>query len=109
MITLKQQEQTESQIVTNCAEYLRRSGWFVTVHAQDRSVRRQQAGWPDISAFRHGTTLLVECKTRTGKLRDAQERFHDQILPHIGPYLWYILARDVWVLEMVTAEVARRE
>ena len=107
MTTLKAEQRTESAIVADCAEYLRRGRWFVTVHAQDRSVRRQNAGWVDISAFRYGVTLLVECKTRTGRRREAQERFYDSLDPHLGPCLWYVLARDVEALVSVTAEIAR--
>ena len=107
MITLKRQEQTESEIVHNCVEYLRRGGWLVKVFAQDKPTRRQSAGWVDIAAFKHGSTLLVECKTRTGRRRKAQRQFFDELQPHIGPYLWYALARNVEALELATALIER--
>ena len=95
MTTLKQQEQSESTITANCAEYLRRGGWFVTVHAQDRAVRRQSAGWVDITAFKHGVTLLVEVKTSVGRLRPAQREFKAEVAPHLWSTLRYVVARDL--------------
>ena len=86
---------TESTIVAQQVEYLRRAGWFVVVFAQDRAVRRQLAGWPDHVSFKYDTTLLVEAKTRTGRVRDSQERLKDNLLPHTGPHLWYVLARSL--------------
>ncbi len=101
--------QTESQIVANCTEYLRRSGWMVKVFAQDKPTRRQSAGWVDLAAFKHGVTLLVECKARTGKRREAQTKFYDDLHEHLGRCLRYSLARDVETLEIVTEliEVSR--
>jgi len=105
--TLKQQEQTESQIARNQRELLRAAGWMVRSFSQDIRTRRALAGFPDTVAFKHGVTLLVESKTRTGRLRDKQQQFYDDIAPHLGPCLWYVLARDVEALEVVLAEIVR--
>lgn len=93
--TLKQQEQTESQISDRIAEYLDVSGWFYTRRAQDIKTRRQLAGEPDIDAHRHDVTLLIEVKTATGKRRPSQVRYYERIKPHLGPHLLYVVARDV--------------
>lgn len=86
---------SESAIVALQAEYLRAAGWFVVVFAQDKPTRRQYAGWPDIAGFKWDITLLVQSKTRRGRVRVSQERLFDNLLPHTGPHLWYVLARSL--------------
>ena len=86
---------TESTIVAQQVEYLRRAGWFVVVFAQDRAVRRQSAGWPDHVSFKYDITLLVEAKTRMGRVRDSQKRFNGQLAPHVGTHLWHVVARSL--------------
>lgn len=91
----------ESAIVALLSGYLRGAGWVVIVFAQDRAVRRQSAGWVDIAAFKHDVTLLIECKTRTGRVRDSQERLFDNLLQHTGPHLWHVLVRSLEALGQV--------
>jgi Holliday junction resolvase len=64
-----------------------------------RMIRLGSPGLPDIFAVRHGRFYAIELKTKTGKLRPAQEAFK---------YLWlkedgcdHILARSE--LEMLEA------
>ncbi len=59
---------TQRQIV----ELLRRAGWQVRVISQPTAARAQLVGLPDLIAFKHGVTLLVEVKSEKGKLRPAQ-------------------------------------
>ena len=95
----------ESAIVVLLSEYLRAAGWFVMVFAQDRPMRRQAAGWIDIAAFKHDVTLLIECKTRTGRVRDSQKRLSDNLLQHTGPHLWHVLARSLEALVEVVGMI----
>ena len=98
-------ELPEAAISAQIAEYLTRAGWEVVVFAQDRAVRRQMSGWVDIAAFKFDATLLIECKTRTGRVRASQERLFTRLMPHTGPHLWHVLARDLETLVEVVGMV----
>ena len=63
--------------------------------SQPRVVSGDLVGVPDVIAFRHGHTLLVECKRPGGKLRESQRRFIDEIEPHLYPTLSHVIANDV--------------
>jgi len=89
----------EAPLAQRCADALRDAGWAVTVFAARRSVPKQMKGWPDIVAFRRDVTLLIECKSRTGTLREGQEIFKDGVWPETGPHLHYIELRDLRQLE----------
>ena len=82
---------TQRQIV----ELLRRSGWQVCVISQPTAARAQLVGLPDLIAFKHGATLLVEVKSEKGKLKSAQSEFRARVEGHTGPHLRYCLARSV--------------
>ncbi len=98
-------ELPESAINTQIAEYLTHAGWEVIVFAQDRAVRRQMSGWVDIAAFKDDVTLLVECKTRKGRVRASQDRLFTRLMPHTGTHLWHVLARDLDTLVEVVGMV----
>jgi hypothetical protein len=51
------------------------------------------AGFPDVIAFCKDTTILVECKSATGELRPAQEKFYDRLSSHLRPHIRYTVAR----------------
>ena len=82
---------TQRQIV----ELLRRAGWQVRVISQPTAARAQLVGLPDLIAFKHGATLLVEVKSEKGKLRSAQSEFRARMTEQAGENLRYVLARDV--------------
>lgn len=90
----------EAPLVQRCVDALREAGWQVTVFAAPRSVPPQMKGWPDIVAFRRDVTLLIECKSRTGSLRECQEDFQAAVWPETGPHLHYIELRDLRQLEV---------
>ena len=94
-LTLAQQARTESEIQAEIVEYLEAAGWYVRVFSQDVKTRRQVAGWLDVVGFRRGITLLIQCKTTTGRLRDKQIEFAEAIAPHLWSTLLYVVARDV--------------
>ena len=83
----------ESTIQAQIVAYLRAAGWYVRTFSQDRAVRRQMAGFPDVVAFRFGTTLLVEVKAPGGKRRQAQREFAVDLMPHLADTLRYVVAR----------------
>lgn len=61
-----------SQIIGDC----KRRGWL-WVHARMDKASHLTIGAPDFLIFADGGRLLmVECKTRTGKLRPEQQAFH---------------------------------
>ncbi len=57
-----------------------------------RAVRTGMRGSADIIAFFKNKVLLIECKTKKGKLSPAQERFKEEIEKLGHPYL---VIRDV--------------
>ena len=93
----------EWQILAGTAASLRGTGWFVTVTAQDKSTRRQLSGLPDLIAAKDDCVLFVECKTKSGKLNDAQKHWRNCISLHQGPHLRHIVVRhpamiDEWLV-----------
>lgn len=91
---------TESEVQAAVVEKLRAAGWLVRVLSQDKSVRRQAAGLPDVLAFHGNCTLLIECKGPGGKLRESQQRFEASIRPHEGPNLRYVVIYDAMQIEL---------
>lgn len=89
----------EWQILAGTAASLRATGWFVTVTAQDKSTRRQLSGLPDMIAAKHDHVLLVECKTKSGKLRKSQQMFAAFIAEHTGKHLQYVVIRHPAMIE----------
>ena len=63
--------------------------------SQPRMVTGDLIGIPDVIAFKHGRTLLIECKRPGGRLRKSQKRFIEEIEEHIDFSLNYIIANDV--------------
>ncbi len=55
----------------------------------------QMRGFPDVIAFKHGVTLLMEIKSQKGKLRPEQQEFADKISAHTAPTLIYLVARSL--------------
>lgn len=84
----------ESAIQAAVVKKLRDAGWFVKVTSQDKAVRRQSAGLPDVLAWRGNHSLLIECKTPGGKLRCSQIEFRININPHEGLNLRYLIISD---------------
>ena len=94
---------SESDIQRQIVEALRVAGWEVMVTSQDRAMRWQSRGLVDVMAWMRDHTLLIECKTRTGKLNDAQKLFKSRLAPHEGPHLRRITVRhpamvDEWLV-----------
>lgn len=84
---------TEGDIVRTCLQYLslrsipawrqNTGGAYLAGRGgRQRFVRFGPPGMPDIQGVLPpaGRALFVECKTRTGKLRSAQEAFHARAL-----------------------------
>ena len=86
---------TERVIQHQIVTLLRAAGWQVCVISQPTAARAQLVGLPDLIAFKHGATLLVEVKSVRGKLRPAQSVFRARVEGHTGPNLRYCLARNV--------------
>lgn len=86
---------TERELRQGIVTLLRTCGWCVMPTSQPGMTKGGQSGLPDILAFRHDTTLLIECKTPTGTLRPSQAAFRDTIISHVGPHLHYIVASSV--------------
>jgi len=83
----------ESAIQAEIVKRLRAAGWYVIVTSQDRRTRKQLADIPDLICFRCGMTLLVECKTPMGQMRQGQVDFQCDMLPHLGRSLAYRVMR----------------
>lgn len=90
-MNMSEERELQHQIVA----LLRAAGWYVRVFSAHRSAPRQIAGWVDVVAFRHGVTLLIECKSRSGRLRDDQLAFAESIAPHLCDTLRYVVARSL--------------
>ena len=86
---------SESEIKKPIKELLRRCGWVVFDTADSRVTRRQLASLPDLIAFRHDCTLLIEAKSATGRPRPGQIEFGCRIAPHLGQHLHYCVAKSL--------------
>ena len=73
--------------------YLRKFGWHAINTSGAWRAARGMAGFPDIIAFKTGSTILIECKSATGELRPAQEKFKKRLMPCLGYYLSYYIAK----------------
>ncbi len=68
-LPMKKLEKGEREIQHAIVDYLRHAGWYVRVLSAAREMPAQFSGLPDVVAFRHGHTLLVEVKGSRGRLR----------------------------------------
>lgn len=89
-------EQTESDVQSAVVELLRKAGYMVIrlnsggFHNGKRFVRfyhvfgaeSPSEGVTDLLAFKGSEALLLEAKTRRGKLSEAQEQFRDYAAQH---------------------------
>ena len=96
---------SERNIQDAVVAWLRWHGWMVRELSQPRMVSGSIVGMPDVIAFRHGHTLLIECKSKQGKLRASQHVFRAEIVTHEAPTLRYVVMNDVdafarWLQEM---------
>lgn len=85
------ERETQRQIV----DLLRGAGWLVFVTSQPAMARLQLSGLPDLVAFKHGVTLLIEVKSDSGKLRPSQAEFFSRLSEHLGPCLRHLVARRI--------------
>lgn len=83
---------TERCTQRQIADALRQMGWYVRVLLASRALPAQTAGLPDIITFRRVITLLIECKSSAGVLRDTQIAFAQDIAPHLTHTLRYVVA-----------------
>jgi len=96
---------SERNIQNAIIDRLRWHGWMVRELSQPRVVSGSMIGMPDVIAFRHGHTLLIECKSKKGKLRASQHIFKAEILTHEASTLRYVVMNDVdafarWLQQM---------
>lgn len=86
---------SERDIQNAVIDLLRYRGWMVRELSQPRIVSGNLVGVPDVIAFRHGHTLLIECKRPGGKMRYSQCVFRDEIEPHLDATLRHMLVNDI--------------
>lgn len=91
----RRQPISERSIQSAIVDRLRWHGWVVRELSQPRAVFGELIGVPDVIAWKMGHTLLIECKSKRGKLRESQIAFFDEIEPHIATTLQYAMANDV--------------
>lgn len=98
---------TESEIQAAIVDYLTATGWYARIFSQDKSFRRQLAGWVDVWAVRRGVSLVVQVKAPGGRLSEAQCEFARAIAPHIATTCRYVEADCLEdVVEMVGDRVS---
>lgn len=88
-------DQSEAEIQREVVKRLRAAGWVVKVFSTPTRKYKQEKGWIDFIAFRHGHTLAVEMKTPDGDLEPSQVEFRADVTPHLGPHLVYRVVRYV--------------
>jgi len=86
---------SERDVQNSIIDFLRRTGWMVREISQRHAVHGDLVGVPDIVAWKHGVTLLIECKRPGGKMRASQVSFSDEISSHLAPTLRYTVASDI--------------
>jgi hypothetical protein len=64
--------QPETAIVRAVRKCLEQGGWYVIRHQAGMGTHR---GLADLQAIRTGEVVMVEVKTQTGRLSEAQEQF----------------------------------
>jgi hypothetical protein len=86
----------EAELRATIRDCLRQMGWMVRDLSQRRRVEGGLADMPDIVAFKHGRTLMIETKHGRNDLRDGQREFAACIEPHCNPQsLIYCTARSM--------------
>jgi len=81
---------SESEIKSQCKEYLQWTGWFTFPILQGLGSYR---GICDSIAVKDGRVLFIEYKTERGKQSPYQVEFQKQIESHGGIY-WLIHSLD---------------
>jgi Holliday junction resolvase len=66
--------QTEQQIQTKIAEWLRRQHWLVT-----KVMQSSLNGWPDLLAVREGEAIFIEVKRPGGVVSKIQSHRIEQL------------------------------
>lgn len=93
---------TEEDVREGIKRFLKSVGYFVADLEQGYRPRacphcegripggsRQTEGLPDLLAAGHGETFFVEVKSPTGRVQEAQERFHAEVRENGGRvYVW---------------------
>ena len=87
--------QPEAQIRRGIREMLKQLGFAVWDLEQNRPTR-QTPGISDLIAMGHGLVLFIECKTRKGRLTDAQHFFGQEVERNGGVYLIWRSTTDAW-------------
>ena len=74
----------ETKVKKAVRKHLLEQGFFVYPNTAGMG---SHPGVSDLVAVRSGAVLWIECKSATGRLSEAQERFRDDIQAHGGTYL----------------------
>jgi hypothetical protein len=79
-------KQTEREFQRTVVDAARTFGWFVVAFPQ---MVGNPPGWPDLTMFRNGNTVLVELKTERGKLSPRQLAMREDLKAHgMTVYVW---------------------
>jgi hypothetical protein len=79
---------SEAHLERLITDYLRACGWFVL--KTDAGAGRRaggsfgslQPGYPDLTCLKNGRVLLIEVKSPSGTLSEAQKRKHRELAAH---------------------------
>lgn len=66
-------------------------------------------GFPDTTAHRDNVTAYIEDKGEGDRRRPSQIKWHDEIKPHLGPNIVYIIAESVDDYEKIANYRVRKE
>ena len=91
---------SERDIQSAIVEWLQWNKWLVIETSQVHAITGGLIGCPDVIAMKRmddglTVTLLIECKTRRGKLRRSQTEFAERIAEHVSSTLVYVVARSI--------------
>lgn len=88
-VKFKLRENGKDGIRSQLRDFLKLSGWDVTVHYQGPLSAK---GFPDMTALRDGVTVYIEVKTEDGVQSRWQKDYQRRIEEHGGKY---VLARQL--------------
>ena len=90
---------TGTQIIKQGRGILEAAGWVTMTMNSNRYTPRGMRGFPDIVAFRHGMTILIEVKGDGDRKKPTQQEFFEAVKPHLGMTLRWYLVHDIEQIE----------
>lgn len=97
----KEEKLSGDGIISEGVIILDYAGFAFKIFSWKRSVSPLIAGWPDVWAAKDGTTYLIEVKAPGDRFLQSQVDFFQEVEPHLGENLKYVVAERVEDFERI--------